>query len=276
MALRYVVIANPDSKRSRAYLAELEAFWQQRGAAPSVEVVPWAQIVPRDGNLDGLAAFDAPALVRLESPGRDAAVTRLLLQAGARDLPEESRIDWTARPFRKGELLRPGLLHRGFCRVLAGLKRSLDDRPHLTPLACPLGIAEMFDKNATSTRLAAAGLPCPPSLPPPDTPEQLLTALREHGFTTAYVKLAAGSSASGTAVVRPLDEPPWALTTMIRLDGAFFNTRRLQHCEGESASESVALIEGDDGREVLPRLKSCTARLTRLRFANSSRCYMKF
>jgi len=47
------------------------------------------------------------------------------------------------------------------------LRSALDSRPHLTPLACPLDVAELFDKRATADRLAAAGLPCPPSLPTP-------------------------------------------------------------------------------------------------------------
>ena len=79
---RYVAIANPAGKRWQAYRPELEAFWAERGAIPEVEVVPWSAVVPRDGDLDGLAAFDRPALVRLESPGRDWDVARLLLQAG--------------------------------------------------------------------------------------------------------------------------------------------------------------------------------------------------
>src|SRR5437763_13280559 len=131
---RYVLIANPDGKRCQAYLPELEAFWAERGVRAEVEVVPWRVVVPRDGNLDGLAAFDRPALVRLESPGRDWDVARLLLQAGAREDGSDPA-DWAPLPYEKGRLVRPGLLYRGFRRVLRGLRRSLDRRPHLTPLS---------------------------------------------------------------------------------------------------------------------------------------------
>ena len=74
---RYVLIANPGTKRCETYRRELLAFWAGRGVTPDVEVVPWADVVPRDGNLDGLAAFDRPAVVRLESPGKDAQVTAM-------------------------------------------------------------------------------------------------------------------------------------------------------------------------------------------------------
>jgi hypothetical protein len=228
---RYVVVANPDSVRWRAYEPELHAFWQGRGVRPEVELVPWSAVVPRDGDLGGLAAFDRPALVRLESPGRDWDVYRLLLQAGARDTGEEGT-DWLALPYRKGWLVRPGLLYRGFARVLRGLRASLDARPHLRPLSCPLAVAELFDKNATSARLEAAGVPCPPALPAPATSEGLLEALRRERFGVAYVKLNTGSSASAIAVVRAGEPVPWAVSSVVRIGGDFFSSRRLARHEG--------------------------------------------
>ncbi|HMF12831.1 MAG TPA: hypothetical protein VKE94_11010, partial [Gemmataceae bacterium] len=141
---RYVAICNPDGKRWQAYARELAGWWREQGLAPEVEVVPWKSIVPRDGFLDGMPAFDQPAIVRLESPGRDFEVTKLLLAAGAREAGDVST-DWSSLPYQKGKLIRPGLLHRGFCRVLRGLREAFDARPQLTPLACPRAVAELFD-----------------------------------------------------------------------------------------------------------------------------------
>jgi hypothetical protein len=238
---RYLAVANPAGKRWQAYARELAAFWAERGVRPEVEVIPWSVLVPREGNLDGLPGLDRPALVRLESPGRDFEVARLLLQAGARGTPDEA-VDWTALPYRKGRLVRPGLLHRGFRRVLAGLHAGLAARPHLRPLSCPLAVAELFDKNATAARLTAAGIPCPPSLVPPGTPAELLAALRAHRFATAYVKLATGSSASGIAVVRAAADPPWAVSSVVRLGGDFFSTRRLRRHTGAELEAVLGFI----------------------------------
>ncbi len=228
---RYVAIANPEGKRWQAYARDLAAFWEARGVRPEVKVVPWREVVPRDGDLDGLDAFDRPAVVRLESPGRDFEVSKLLLEAGGRAVPGE-RADWSALAYEKGRLVRPGLLYQGFRRVFAGLKASFDRRPHLRPLACPLDLAAMFDKNATSARLQAAGIPCPPSLPAPATSRELLARLRAARFGTAYVKLNTGSSASGIAVVHAADEPPWAVSTVVRLGDGLFSSRRLRRHEG--------------------------------------------
>jgi hypothetical protein len=240
-APRYVAIANPDGKRWQAYARELAAFWQARGVRPVVTVVPWREVVPRDGNLDGLSVFDGPAVVRLESPGRDFEVTKLLLEAGARAVPGEPA-DWSSLAYEKGRLVRPGLLYQGFRRVLAGLEKSFDRRPHLLPLARPLDLAEMFDKNATSARLEAAGIPCPPSLPAPASPEELLDLLRGERFGTAYVKHNTGSSAAGIAVVRAADEPPWALSSVVRLGDGFFSTRRLRRHEGADLDAVLAFL----------------------------------
>jgi hypothetical protein len=237
-APRYVAIANPDGMRWRAYARDLGAFWEARGVRPEVEVVPWAAVVPRDGNLDGLPAFDRPALVRVDTPGRDPAVGRLLLQAGAREAPAEAAADPAGPP---GPFQRPGLLYRGFRRVLRGLHRSFVVRPHLTPLCCPLTLAELYDKNATAARLTAAGVPCPPSLQPPATPDRLLEALRTRHFRTAYVKLAVGSTATGAAVVRPLDEPPWALTSVAPPDGRR-HAPRLRPVLGPELRDALAVL----------------------------------
>jgi hypothetical protein len=240
-AVRYVVIANPDGKRWQAYSRDLAAFWEARGVQAEIEVVPWRTVVPRDGNLDGLAAFDQPALVRLESPGRDFEVTRLLLEAGGRAVPGEPT-DWSHLVYDKGRLICPGLMYAGFKRVLTGLKASFDARPHLMPSANPLDVATLFDKKATSARLEAAGIPCPPSLPPPAprTGEDLVGHILQLGVRSWYVKLNTGSSASAIVVLQNDIESLSAISSIIRLGDGFYSTRRL--CR-PVAGDCIAVIE---------------------------------
>src|SRR3954454_23574311 len=137
---RYVLVANPDGKSCRAYLPELEAFWSERGVRPEVEVVPWREFVPRDGNLDGLPAFDRPAIVRLESPGRDWEVSRMLLRLGRIAQAGATANDWLGLQYERGRLVRPGLFYAGFRHVLRRLHESFHASPHLRPTACPLEI----------------------------------------------------------------------------------------------------------------------------------------
>jgi hypothetical protein len=241
---RLVVIANPEGLRYRAYAADLEAFRAERGV-PEVEVVSWLEVVSRVGDLDGLAAFALPAVVRLESPGRDWDVTRLLLETGSRGGADE-QTDWRTLPPRTGWLVRPGLFYEGFRRVLHELGRSFDARPHLRPTACPLEVAAMFDKNATCARLAAAGIPVPPTLAAtPLSPRALIEELRRRRWATTYVKLNTGSSASAIAVLRACQEEPSAVSSLVQLDGEFFSTRRLARHTGEALEAVLGFLLGE-------------------------------
>ena len=257
--MRLVAIANPAGPRWQHFERELAAFAHETGERWDVEVVPWRDVIPRDGSLDGLAAFDRPAAVRLESPGRDFDVARQLLQAGERADANPRPPDWSTREYRKGELLQPALLDRGLRRVLAGLDASFAARPHLRPLARPSHVAEMFDKNVTARRLDAAGLPCPPWFTPPrdSTPADLLSACAARGFPTAYVKLAAGSSAAGIAVVSTSERPPSALTSVLRDGNTFFSSRRLQRVTGADLDATLAFLaaQGATVQQGIPKLE---------------------
>jgi hypothetical protein len=243
MTPRYVLIANPGTKRCETYRAELAAYWRARGTAVELDVVPWAEIVPRDGNLDHLPAFDSLAIVRMESPGKDDGVTRLLLEAGARDEPSEPARDWRNLELPKGLLVRPGLLYRGFRRVLIGLKKSFADRPHLRPTACPLAVAEMFDKTATCAKLAAAGVPVPEVLDLPAAPNLAIGLTLDSPWPTTYAKLNTGSSATGIVVMhRAPDGSQRGVTTLAQIDGLFYNSRALRALNEDALFEPVAFL----------------------------------
>jgi len=240
---RYVLIANPGTKRCETYRSELLAYWLERGTAVDLEVVPWADVAARGGCLDDLPAFDRPAIVRLESPGKDDTATRLLLEAGARDTPDEAPRDWRVIDLPKGLLVRPGLLYRGFRRVLRGLRKSFDARPHLRPTACPLAVAEMFDKTATCAKLATAGVPVPEVLDHPPFPGLLYRRLHfdARGATT-YLKLNTGSSATGIVVLSQTEQGFTGITTLAEIDGAFYNSRLVRRCAGRDLDAAVQFI----------------------------------
>jgi glutathione synthase/RimK-type ligase-like ATP-grasp enzyme len=206
--------------------------------------VPWAEVVPRDGNLDGLPAFDKPAVVRMESPGKDDTATRLLLEAGARGDPSEPPRDWRAIEIPKGLIVRPGLLYRGFSRVLIGLRASFDARPHLAPTACPLAIAEMFDKCATCRALEAAEVPVPEwESAQCRSVADLYQGLQLHKWPTVYAKLNTGSSATGIVVIHTSNgSPEFGITTLAEIDGAFYNSRLVSRVTGADLGRAVQFL----------------------------------
>ncbi len=243
---RYVLIANPGTKRCETYRRELLAFWAERGVTPEIDVVPWAEVAQCDGSLDHLPGFDRPAVVRLESPGKDEHAMRLLLEAGARDDSAEPPCDWRTLEIRKGQMIRPGLWYRGFRRVLAGMKRAFARRPHLHVTACPLDIAAMFDKTGTAQRLHAAGVPTPNWL---GNPHDLFTAMSDsangRGWRSVYLKLNTGSSATGIIAIRTEGGQLQGTTTLAEIDGRFFNSRRILHVRGEPLERTAEFLLGE-------------------------------
>jgi len=268
---RYVVVCNPDTPRGRAYPAELRDFWAARGVTPEVVVVPWAEVVPVDGCLDGLPAFDRPAVVKLESPGKCDAVYRLLLDAGSRETPMEPRRSWADLDLPKGLLVRPGLHFAGFRRVLRGLKASFAARPHLTPTADPDAIATMFDKTAAAERMRSVGVPVPRELQ--RSGGSWLVGLQEARDSVpsrhAYLKLNSGSSAVGVAVL-DLFSVPAMTTTVLHHDGQFFNSRRLQNY---THSDAMAVLNWivDEGAIIQPEVPA--ARIGGRKFDVRVVCY---
>jgi hypothetical protein len=246
---RYVLIANPGTKRCEAYRQAVIDYWARHGHVADLEVVQWAVIAAADGDLDHLPAFDRPAVVRLESPGKDAHAFRRVLAAGARAAPAEPPQDWETLELPAGILYRPGLWYRGFRRVLEGLKRSLEARPYLRPTACPLAVAHMFDKNRTLATLSDAGVPVP-EWTTPDLP-----AVRGCGWPVVYVKLNTGASATGIVVVRfDGGGEPHGLTTLLEHEGAFFNTRQLCKVRGDGLTRCLEFLitEGATVQRGLP------------------------
>ena len=148
------------------------------------------------------------------------------------------------RHYRKGELVEPRLQYAGFRCVLEGLARSLDARPHLMRIACPRAIAELFDKRATATSTKRS-LPTPRWSRRPAPRSDSCAAIREARFFPAYVKLNTGSSAVGIAVVHAEDEP-WAVTTLVAIDGGFGSTRRLQRIAGDELLRTLDWLLAQD------------------------------
>lgn len=237
---RYVTIANPDGLRQQAFAAALDAFWSARRVRPESVVVPWRDVIDRLGDLSDLDAFDRPAVLRMESPGRDWDVARQLIQAGDPDG------DHRSLEYRKGWVAHPKRFYNGFVRVLEGLSRSFAQRPHLRITSAPRDVASMFDKNETCARLAAADVPIPPTLPAPSSLSQLLEEVRRRRWPTTYVKLNTGSSASAIAVLRACDAQPLATSSLIPYDGDFFSTRRLARLSGEPLASVLTFLIGQD------------------------------
>src|SRR5436305_10936826 len=123
---RVVLVGHPGHRRVTLFQEALA----RRGLPPAV-VVAWHGLLT--GCTDLRAAAGESALVRLESPGQDFEVEKLLLAAGADEEESEDTASsfLPARkalrlPFDRGRLLYPRQWYRGFRAVLRRLAGQLE------------------------------------------------------------------------------------------------------------------------------------------------------
>jgi hypothetical protein len=228
---RVVVIANPESKR----LGHLQAALAGMGL-PAARVVTWQDLLWGRENLPEVV--QPGDVVRIESPGQDFAVERLLLELGAEtEDPEDGyaqldREQVQALVFEKGRILPSRQWYLGFCRAL----RLIEDQlarcaPHRL-MQSPAGIATMFDKRACHALMLAQDVPVPPALPPVLCYEALRAAMRAQGWGRVFIKPAHGSSASGVVAYETNGRQQRTTTTVEMVQQAgearLYNSRRLR------------------------------------------------
>jgi hypothetical protein len=174
--LRFTVVGNPGNRRVALFAAAVRAV-----GLPQPRVLPWLDVA------GGRVTVEAGAVVRIDSPGEDAEVDRLL--RGAAEPAEHGRIESFAR------------WYRGLRAALARLGDELARTPGVQVLNHPEDLALLFDKPRCAARLATSGVPVPAALGPVAGWEDLRAALAAAGWRRAFVKPAHGSSASGVVAL---------------------------------------------------------------------------
>nr|WP_307835160.1 STM4014 family protein [Streptomyces adelaidensis] len=220
---RWVVVGNGENRRVGLFVAAAEA-----AGAGTPRVVEW-----RDVLCDGGHEFAADEVVRLDSPGEDAEVDRLL-----RGVDDPTRVEgsatWYARFLAAVGSLRGGV--------------RLDD---------PAELAVLFDKRLCHSRLAAAGVPVPPSPTSGDALpvrgwDDVRAAMREHGMPRVFVKPAHGSSASGVLAVESSASGRIRATTSVEVgaDGRLHNSLRVRRYTDEREIAGIVDALAADGLHI--------------------------
>ncbi|MFF3846610.1 STM4014 family protein [Streptomyces sp. NPDC002328] len=220
-APRFAVVGNPENRRVALFADAVRA-----AGLPAPRVVPWTDVL-RDGG----AEFDAEEVVRVDSPGENADVDRLL-----RGAPDPTRVEGSAR------------WYAGFTAALRGLRGGvrLDD---------PDDLAVLFDKRRCHAVLDAAGVPVPasPTSGPLGAPvrgwDDVRALMREHRMPRLFVKPAHGSSASGVLAVESGGAGRIRATTSVELtaDGRLFNSLKVRRYEREADIAAVVDALAPDG-----------------------------
>ncbi|MEV4875036.1 STM4014 family protein [Streptomyces cyaneofuscatus] len=228
-APRFAVVGNPENRRVVFFREAVRAA----GLEPA-RVVPWLQV------LGGEAAFAPGETVRIDSPGEDAEVERLL-----RGVDDPTRVEGSAR------------WYAGFLTAVGEMTRAAS-AAGAEVLTSPGDLAALFDKRLCHGLLAAAEVPVPPS--PTSGPEaaevrgwsDVRALMREHRMPRAFVKLAHGSSASGVLAVETAGPGRVRASTSVERDaeGRLFNSLRVRRYTTEQEVGALVDALAPDGLHI--------------------------
>ncbi|MEU0758176.1 STM4014 family protein [Streptomyces microflavus] len=228
-APRFAVVGNPENRRV--------AFFQEavRAAGPApARVVSWLQV------LGGEAVFEPGETVRIDSPGENAEVERLL-----RGVDDPTRVEGSAR------------WYAGFLSAVGEVSRAAS-AAGAEALTSPGDIAALFDKRLCHALLEDAGVPVPAS--PTSGPRaarvrdwsDVRALMREHRMPRAFVKLAHGSSASGVLAVETAGPGRVRASTSVERDaeGRLFNSLRVRRYTTEREVGAIVDALAPDGLHI--------------------------
>ncbi|MGW6598105.1 STM4014 family protein [Streptomyces sp. NPDC055036] len=224
-----VVVGIPGNRRVSLFQDAVRAA----GLSPAREVA-WRDV------LDGRARFTAGETVRIDSPGEDPEVDRLL-----RDMDDPTRVEGTGRWYERFTALARGL---GRAASAAGAD-LLDD---------PEELAVLFDKRLCHGVLDAAGVRVPvsptsgPAGPAVSGWDDVRALMAGAGLRRAFVKIAHGSSASGVLAVERAGPGRVRALTSVERDGAgrLFNSLRIHDYTGERDVAAIIDTLAPDGLHI--------------------------
>ncbi|WP_051764338.1 STM4014 family protein [Streptomyces sp. NRRL F-5135] len=231
------VVGNPANRRVTLFQDAVRA-----AGLPAAREVPWLDV------LRGRAAFGAGETVRIDSPGEDAEVDRLL-----RDADDPTRVEGTGRWYEH------------FTAAAREVGRAAADAGALL-LDDPGEIAVLFDKRLCHGVLDEAGVKVPlsptsgPGAPAVSGWEDVRTLMADAGLSRAFVKLAHGSSASGVIALETAGPGRVRATTSVERDpeGRLFNSLRVRRYTTEAEVAAIVDTLAPDGLHIEKWLPKAT------------------
>lgn len=241
------LFCNPESRRTEGFSIALGRNLRQRPI-----LVPWEWVL--NGRDWSERLEPTPKFLRLESPGRNWSVERLLLMRGGMIEDEESARGWRSLPTTvvedlpkdPGRVLPMRQWFLGWREVLSKVNEWTKNHAPAARWFCPPDdVICMFDKMACHQRLQSNGLPVPPSLGVPTNFDELWSLMSQSRARRVFIKPCHGSSASGVVALESTKREIQAFSTLELMDSAdglrLYNRRRIQTYRG--AAEVRRLVD---------------------------------
>lgn len=228
MTRSFVLIANPENRRV--------AFFREACShlgLPEPRILPWSEVLHDDFPLDECLSHTGG--LRIESPGENFDVERQLIQLGSTAAQAENLWPWISADESEQLEDHPGRVrlqrqwYHGWSAALAKVD-SAARRCGVEIMNLPSEIALAFDKAATQSRLAEAGVPVAPNLGICRNFEELHTKMHERRMHRVFLKPCHSSSASGVVALASDGGERWLATSSAiwSAPGQLHNSLRLQ------------------------------------------------
>lgn len=200
--MHFLLICNPENRRVRAFVAEIEAL-----KAHTYAIVAYKDLL--DNAVDLAAHIRPGTVVKIESPGENSAVRQGLIEyalAKPRTINAAFLADF-------GRICYQDEWYCGFCTFLCDLKvRLLPFDVHLVNGIS--SILTMFDKVLTKSVLAQNKVPTPLALGHVSDYGELKDQMQARRIHGVFVKPAHSSSASGVVAFRTNGQQVQAKTSI--------------------------------------------------------------
>lgn len=235
----FLLIGTPGDRRVTFFQEALS-----RLGLPAAQLVSYQQII--NGEVTLANHLTPTTIVRIESPGKSIETEYVLLKLGADEPDPEGELYERLAPsmltYEKGRLMASRQWYLGLSAVLHQIATLV---PANQMMNRPDEILLMFDKRRTHDLLTQHNIAVPQALPPVHSYDELMAALQKRGWSQVFLKLAHGSSASGTIAYRYSGKRHQAFTTVELVEQAgevqLYNTRRIRKLE--TRQEIARLID---------------------------------
>lgn len=208
--MRFFVLGNPENRRVTLFSESFEA-----SGFGQITVLSYLDVLKtpllKETDFSG-------SMLRIESPGENFEVRKLLIAKGAvaaqqEGLPFVSEEQALALE-DPSELIHTRQWYLGFKALLHDIELELQNHPKATFMNLPSDITMMFDKKACQWHLEKHHIPVPDFHSSINSYERLLEMMKQRKWNKVFIKPAHASSASGVIAFRIAGEKQQAITTI--------------------------------------------------------------
>lgn len=256
MGTQWMVVGNPGDRRVAMFLSAL-----QRAGQSKPLVLDYLTLLSTPQILEQMLRQlhpSLPLMIRIESPGGDLVIERLMLEWGAGFIKTGQRGQWITlegvRTLEKshGEIRYLRQSYWGFCALLDHIKGVVSklvnqEMRSIQFLNAPDDIKCVFDKAACHDYMRQQSIAVPEALPLIQSYDELREFMETNSINRVFIKPQFGSSASGVLAYEARHHPfQEQLTTSVECvsgsnDQKFFNSLKVR--KYKSSSDVRAIVD---------------------------------